>query len=73
MCSGRRRRLWDEAWEAHVAKAVETSSKEEFEQLVAHANGQGRGEGGGGGGTLLDMRVSDSTQIMHTIYTRAHV
>jgi hypothetical protein len=30
----------DEAWEMHVAKAVETSSKEEFEQLVAHANGR---------------------------------
>ena len=30
----------DEAWEAHVAQAVETTSKEEFEQLVAHANGR---------------------------------
>ena len=30
----------DEAWEAHVAKAVETTSKEEFEQLLAHANGR---------------------------------
>lgn len=54
----------DEAWEMHVAKAVETSSKEEFEQLVAHASGRmeakrrltqlramcgGGGEGNGGG------------------------
>jgi len=30
----------DEAWEAHVATAVETSSKEEFAQLVSHANGR---------------------------------
>ena len=30
----------DEAWEVHVAQAVETTSKEEFEQLVAHASGR---------------------------------
>ena len=27
----------DEAWEKHVAQASQTSSKEEFEQLLAHA------------------------------------
>ena len=30
----------DEAWEKHVAQASQTSSKEEFEQLLAHANGR---------------------------------
>jgi len=30
----------DEAWQMHVADAVETSSKEEFEQLLAHASGR---------------------------------
>lgn len=53
----------DEAWEAHVAQAVETTSKEEFEQLVAHANGrmeakrrltQLRTMCGGGGGEADD-------------------
>ena len=30
----------DEAWEKHVAQASQTSSKEEFEQLLAHASGR---------------------------------
>ena len=30
----------DEAWEKHVAQASQTSSKEEFEQLLAHATGR---------------------------------
>lgn len=30
----------DEAWEKHVAHASQTSSEEEFEQLLAHASGR---------------------------------
>ena len=30
----------DEAWEKHVATAATTTDKEEFEQLIAHANGR---------------------------------
>ena len=30
----------DEAWEKHVAAASQTTDKEEFEQLLAHANGR---------------------------------
>ena len=30
----------DEAWEKHVAQAATTTDKEEFEQLIAHANGR---------------------------------
>ena len=30
----------DEAWEKHAAAASQTTDKEEFEQLLAHANGR---------------------------------